>query len=1337
MLDTYDAPMSDYASDIDVFMQTHSDSWNQDDGTMDDDSFNAFNEVLEFRLKESPELIDSASQTDPIKPSGMELVVSADPTHASFDLSLEKEPLLARDAAAVEVEMEEYVEEAHEHEYEMVDDNEDNVHEIQDIEVADAHLTGVDGNHSPQISYSLSNETSASIVEITSLVTPNPAEEVSHLDSLPTQDASESYEITSITHDHSETSSAAIDTSLPTDSHPVSLLSDENADTGTANDQETAESSHGKLGTSLDNPDPPTEGNEEGHLENPSEPVAAEIVAPVIPSDLDPAHDVVSAAEAPQAEQPREDTTEEQPHGDHDGTAGSPSANPHEISEGVFIEPPPPIMIELPWGEDTYSIFNRPSPPSGRSTPAHDDSVSNSDIIVLLHQQPTLFYEPLHSVFEALRQEEAFYSLADLREVELIFSIPSLKLAVSEDNVYASHVSLHDLSLLHDTLGGTGPLRMQLQIQTPRFTLRYDQLQEHMHQTVLGDDTDTAHAPPEQDLSNSDDNAINDSAEYTVNAESKPPSDDLPSHEFPQPELQDQHPPEDDHAPDAAETANQDEVTTEEQPSELGAEPDTVELIKSDGDGPVFEEAEEEFVESAGHQVEEEEEVTHAEQDHEHESDDHPPASLADDQNLEAEDQEYPQDGAEEEESNYEEEEEEEDSDATTEVPEVDGFAENELAEANTLDQPSEEVDPNVDEASEHHEESTAQAPGSPRHTDIVTPSERVDHESEVVEETSSGDHDEDTEAKSTNESEDLANETYSKADDELEQVDEAHNFANLPELPEDDEFWDEELDGEGEVDLDATYDDDQQNGSPSNDSSVTLSSKGSKRGYSELDGEYDDEEFDLESIHSPVLIQHNIVWHVQNEGEPEMFEVNVDECLMRLRYGRYILQADQLFGKAAADIVQIILDHGKLLPPQIFSLLQISDSKTLSVYNQALRKLVSGSYLRASTPLSHVSPKDRLIQYEIEEKKKIAGFPTAKQLREAKEVAEARLKREDDEAEKVGLKRKAKDQPGYRASKKKAVEEETVVDDEVYFRINCERFNVHVRNSLIITAAKERFNPQTATVLEAALKATDKNQLVLSDVRTEPISISNVLLQLSDTEDLSAGLVYSSKKVSQATCIKDYLGMLSSADNPTPAGKAASFISFGGSKVQVEFEVIARRLRRHVLESVTREKHGPEGVRILRLLLDTGKMDEKQISKVVLMAAKDVRPLLAALSADSLISTQEVPKSADRNPTRTFYLWYVDLYKAYAAILGNAFKTLHNISARRRADREVGEVKAVLDKCARTDVQQDESLLTRMEREVLKDWREREQKLTVLEGRVEELVFILRDLAVYGNSDD
>jgi len=259
-----------------------------------------------------------------------------------------------------------------------------------------------------------------------------------------------------------------------------------------------------------------------------------------------------------------------------------------------------------------------------------------------------------------------------------------------------------------------------------------------------------------------------------------------------------------------------------------------------------------------------------------------------------------------------------------------------------------------------------------------------------------------------------------------------------------------------------------------------------------------------------------------------------------------------------------------------------------------------------------------------------------------------------------------------------------------------------------------------------------------VAEVRSEPTSVANVAMELSDDNDISSGLVTSSsKKPSDFSLVKEYLGLLSSADNPTPAGRAASFVSLGSSKVQVEFEIIGRRLRRRVLEAVTRERHGDDSVRILRLLLDTGKMDEKQISKITMMAAKDVRPLLSALATDSLISTQEVPKGADRNPTRTFYLWHVDLLKAYSTLLGNLYKTLYNIGVRRRAEQEDPGVKAVLDKRERSDVSQDESLLTRMEREVLKEWENKREKLTVLEMRVEEAVFILRDLGRLGINDD
>jgi DNA-directed RNA polymerase III subunit RPC3 len=70
----------------------------------------------------------------------------------------------------------------------------------------------------------------------------------------------------------------------------------------------------------------------------------------------------------------------------------------------------------------------------------------------------------------------------------------------------------------------------------------------------------------------------------------------------------------------------------------------------------------------------------------------------------------------------------------------------------------------------------------------------------------------------------------------------------------------------------------------------------------------------------------------------------------------------------------------------------------------------------------------------------------------------------------------------------------------------------------------------------------------------------------------------------------------------------------------------------------------------------------------------------------------------------------YVDLSKACSVLLGNLYK-------------------AVLEKKERSDVSQDEGLLTRNERETLKEWDMKIEKLTVLEARVEDVVFILKDL--------
>jgi DNA-directed RNA polymerase III subunit RPC3 len=45
------------------------------------------------------------------------------------------------------------------------------------------------------------------------------------------------------------------------------------------------------------------------------------------------------------------------------------------------------------------------------------------------------------------------------------------------------------------------------------------------------------------------------------------------------------------------------------------------------------------------------------------------------------------------------------------------------------------------------------------------------------------------------------------------------------------------------------------------------------------------------------VLVQHNVLWHTQMDDD-EVLEVNVLECLMRLRFGRFVWQAEEAFGE-------------------------------------------------------------------------------------------------------------------------------------------------------------------------------------------------------------------------------------------------------------------------------------------------------------------------------------------------------------------------------------------------------------------------------------------------------
>jgi hypothetical protein len=138
------------------------------------------------------------------------------------------------------------------------------------------------------------------------------------------------------------------------------------------------------------------------------------------------AHEI-SHEEHIQASPPAE-TVEESPAVESDN-----HADPHEISEGVYIDPPPAVLLSLPASaseEPEFSLFNQPETSSRATSPTQ---ARDSLLTLFLHHRPTLYYEPLAHLFEAVRQDNAFVArFPDASEGELVLDANDLQLVLSE-----------------------------------------------------------------------------------------------------------------------------------------------------------------------------------------------------------------------------------------------------------------------------------------------------------------------------------------------------------------------------------------------------------------------------------------------------------------------------------------------------------------------------------------------------------------------------------------------------------------------------------------------------------------------------------------------------------------------------------------------------------------------------------------------------------------------------------------------------------------------------------------------------------------------------------------
>lgn len=109
----------------------------------------------------------------------------------------------------------------------------------------------------------------------------------------------------------------------------------------------------------------------------------------------------------------------------------------------------------------------------------------------------------------------------------------------------------------------------------------------------------------------------------------------------------------------------------------------------------------------------------------------------------------------------------------------------------------------------------------------------------------------------------------------------------------------------------------------------------------------------------------------------------------------------------------------------------------------------------------------------------------------------------------------------------------------------------------------------------------------------------------------------------------------------------------------------IIAAVKQKMVESIVRDKFGPDSLRIFRLLIMKKLLEQKQVSELAMTPIKDTRDCLYKMLSSNIVHLQEVPRTSEHIPSKTFYLWAVRLPQVENILLMDMYKAYRNLHFR------------------------------------------------------------------------
>lgn len=176
-----------------------------------------------------------------------------------------------------------------------------------------------------------------------------------------------------------------------------------------------------------------------------------------------------------------------------------------------------------------------------------------------------------------------------------------------------------------------------------------------------------------------------------------------------------------------------------------------------------------------------------------------------------------------------------------------------------------------------------------------------------------------------------------------------------------------------------------------------------------------------------------------------------------------------------------------------------------------------------------------------------------------------------------------------------------------------------------------------------------------------------------------------------------------------------------------VPYDKAVEDLRRVTFDDVVVNSFGGESARIIRMVRETGMVDEKTLSQSTLLQQNAIRLHVSNFLSLGFLDLQEIPKGNDRVPGRSFFLWFhraqwahkrmtLQLYQLFA----ESYKTIANLRK---------EHATLLGKLDRLDVRdQQEEFLTNAEKDELRRVNEAQLKIYADNCMYDRFIRIFRD---------